>query len=302
MSDNSYAILSYDDGKIRLVVGALNSRDDYIKLKNLGFRFLRAFEDGERAWVAPWSPRRANLVENYFGIEVMIEEVDLLAISEARSEQYAEYASNAEKRREIAIDAANEITNHIPAGQPILVGHHSEKRHRRDLEKVKRSMSKAFVEQGKSEYWSGRSKSSLDAARRRLEPPVIFRRVKAIQADLNRFTKLSIEYKGKPLGVYYEKWIAFLAARLSYHRALLEDVGGLVSDKLSYEVGGAVCSDDRWYPVKRVNKKSITVTHWLGVPSMTWRFTMDKLTDSMTKEEWEACDKVFTASGFVVGR
>lgn len=42
-------------------------------------------------------------------------------------------------------DAARKSTEHIPLGQPILVGHHSEKRHRRDLAKRDRLGNKAVA-------------------------------------------------------------------------------------------------------------------------------------------------------------
>ena len=39
--------------------------------------------------------------------------------------------------------SARELASHIPFGQPILVGHHSEKRHRRDLERIHQGFGKA---------------------------------------------------------------------------------------------------------------------------------------------------------------
>jgi hypothetical protein len=46
-----------------------------------------------------------------------------------------------------ATEAAREIRSHIPAGQPILVGHHSEKRHRRDIERNQALDRRGFDEQ-----------------------------------------------------------------------------------------------------------------------------------------------------------
>ena len=39
--------------------------------------------------------------------------------------------------------SARELASHIPFGQPILVGHHSEKRHRRDLERIHQGFGRA---------------------------------------------------------------------------------------------------------------------------------------------------------------
>ena len=42
-------------------------------------------------------------------------------------------------------------------GQPILVGHHSEKRHRRDLERIDRNMQKGFAEREKANRHESRA-------------------------------------------------------------------------------------------------------------------------------------------------
>jgi hypothetical protein len=57
---------------------------------------------------------------------------------EARAERL-----RAEATRRYA--GAREISSHIPFGQPILVGHHSEGRHRRDLERINRGYDAAFA-------------------------------------------------------------------------------------------------------------------------------------------------------------
>jgi len=71
-------------------------------------------------------------------------------ISAYRAKQEAKHARTiaraaaARKESGQRFDQAHEILSIIPMGQPILVGHHSEKRHRRDLEKVDTNMRKGF--------------------------------------------------------------------------------------------------------------------------------------------------------------
>lgn len=69
----------------------------------------------------------------------------------ARKERLLERAEKAERRSSSAERAASERASHIPMGQPILVGHHSERRHRRDIERIQRSMDKSLEEQRKAE-------------------------------------------------------------------------------------------------------------------------------------------------------
>lgn len=81
-----------------------------------------------------------------------------------RAERYGNAAGNAERKSDEHYSRSHAITDHIPMGQPILVGHHSERRHRRDLEKSWNHMDKS-VEFGKkaaeyecrAEYWEKRT-------------------------------------------------------------------------------------------------------------------------------------------------
>lgn len=61
---------------------------------------------------------------------------------EARRERLEERADKAQAEADARSKAASAIYDHIPLGQPILVGHHSEKRHRRDLKRAESNMRK----------------------------------------------------------------------------------------------------------------------------------------------------------------
>lgn len=67
---------------------------------------------------------------------------------ESRKDRLLERAARAEDKAKAATDAANRVASAIPMGQPILVGHHSEKRHRRDLQRIDDGYRKA-VEKSK---------------------------------------------------------------------------------------------------------------------------------------------------------
>lgn len=72
---------------------------------------------------------------------------------EARAERYREYAANAEKRAVAAFNASSAAVENIPLGQPILVGHHSEKAHRRALERSNGAMMRSVQESEKAAYY-----------------------------------------------------------------------------------------------------------------------------------------------------
>lgn len=74
----------------------------------------------------------------------------------ARIERLTRRAEQLAGVAERRFGAANRIASIIPMGQPILVGHHSEKRHRRDISRIDDNMRAGVAAQ----------KASADAARR----------------------------------------------------------------------------------------------------------------------------------------
>ena len=67
--------------------------------------------------------------------------------------RYTQYAENATKRSEAAYSRATGIASMVPMGQPILVGHHSEGRARRDQGRIHSGMKKCLEEEGKAKYY-----------------------------------------------------------------------------------------------------------------------------------------------------
>jgi hypothetical protein len=58
----------------------------------------------------------------------------------ARADRLEEWAAKRAAKSEAALNGARILADGIPFGQPILVGHHSEKRHRRDLDRIDSGM------------------------------------------------------------------------------------------------------------------------------------------------------------------
>jgi len=54
---------------------------------------------------------------------------------------------------------ADDIASYIPPGQPILIGHHSEKKHRRALDQIHNAMHKGVEASQKAEYYESRVKA-----------------------------------------------------------------------------------------------------------------------------------------------
>lgn len=75
----------------------------------------------------------------------------------ARANRYEALAEKAEQRGGAAMRRFDSIAGAIPMGQPILVGHHSERRHRADLARSDAALRRASEESDKAEYYRGKA-------------------------------------------------------------------------------------------------------------------------------------------------
>lgn len=78
----------------------------------------------------------------------------------AKAERYEEWADKAQQKSDEAYDRSQKAVEAIPFGQPILVGHHSERAHRaaikrssNAMDKCVEEMHKAEAHESKAEYW-----------------------------------------------------------------------------------------------------------------------------------------------------
>ena len=78
---------------------------------------------------------------------------------EARRERYLELAAKARAEGAAAHKRVQSISSHIPLGQPILCGHHSERRYRADIARMERGMDAALAASKKEEYYLRKAES-----------------------------------------------------------------------------------------------------------------------------------------------
>lgn len=81
-----------------------------------------------------------------------------------RAERYQQWANTAEAQSTAAHKRSHDLVKGIPMGQPIMVGHHSEKHHRRTLDRSWDALGKAVALSDKAEqhesradYWNRRA-------------------------------------------------------------------------------------------------------------------------------------------------
>ena len=82
---------------------------------------------------------------------------------ERRAERLREWADKRDAKAEAASSRVHQITDAIPLGQPILVGHHSERRARRDQDRIEAGM-RQTVEHTRTAVDMRQRAANIDAA------------------------------------------------------------------------------------------------------------------------------------------
>ena len=173
------ATYSPDDNKCRLYPFARLDKETYNRVKAHGFKWAPRQE----LFVAPmWTPAREDLLTELCG-EIGDEDTSLVERAEARADRFEDYSDKRLSEANAASKNADEIAERFYGGQPILVGHHSEKRARKDQERIHNSMRKAVKLWDTSKYWTQRAAGALAHAKYKELPTVRARRIKTIEAD-----------------------------------------------------------------------------------------------------------------------
>lgn len=272
--------------------------------RNLGAWYLPHSRDRvSKDWVIRDAERR--LTEAGHAVTVEIDDASPgrdFAAAEAERIERAEERADRYGRRGAAATAAGESRwarnrermSHIPMGQPILVGHHSEGRHRRFLDRMHRSDGRAVKDMKRGEYWAARAEAAAKYRERRENLPTTLRRIEKLEAGLRGLDRRLAEAleaaaaEGGPEGRADKvpAWVRRMLRRpappvpdspavvrlrtlreqtdgqLAYwreHVARLEAEGAKVWGPADFSKGDFALHRGRWFEVIRVNAKTLTV-------------------------------------------
>ena len=179
------ATYSPDDNKLRLYASTRLDAETYARVKAAGF----IWAPKQEVFVAPmWTPAREDIALELAG-EIEDDDSSLVARAEDRAERFDEYADKRAADAKAARDAVARIADNIPLGQPILVGHHSERSARRDAERIENGMRRAVKMWDTASYWQSRAAGAVRAAKYKERPDVRARRIKGLEADQRKHTK-----------------------------------------------------------------------------------------------------------------
>lgn len=176
------ATYSPDDNKLRIYPDGRLDTDDYERSRNVGFLWAPK----QKLFVCPrWTPQAEDFALELAGT-ITDEDTSLVDRAKERAERFTKYSEHRNDDAQRASDGVHAIADNIPFGQPILIGHHSEKRARRDQQRITDGISKAVKMWDTAQYWQDRAASAVQDAKYKERPDVRVRRIKKIKADLDR--------------------------------------------------------------------------------------------------------------------
>ena len=116
----------------------------------------------------------------------------------AKKIYYAAKAEKAEREAAARRQASSAITSRIPFGQPILRGHHSQRRHERDIERSHNHMIKSMEALKKSQAYASRA-AGVGSAGISTDDPDAVKKLKAkvavLEAQRDAMKKANAEYR-----------------------------------------------------------------------------------------------------------
>lgn len=184
------ATYSPEDNKLRLYPAYRLPKEDYERIKGAGF----IWAPKQELFVAPaWTPDREDLLLQWCG-DIGDEDTSLTERADERAERFEDYSEKRGTEAERARDAVAYIANGIPLGQPILVGHHSERHARRDAEKIENGMRRSIKLWETSKYWERRAAGAIAHAKYKELPAVRARRIKGLESDKRKQENNLAEY------------------------------------------------------------------------------------------------------------
>ncbi len=235
------------------------------------------------------------------------QEADRAGRAEGRVEGLTTKAQRLTAAGEAGWAAARELASHIPMGQPILVGHHSEGRHRRDLAKIDRKEDKALDQLQDGKGAERRAEAAERHQEHRVHGATTMRRLAKLEAELRKLDRGNANLYSYQLdgpmteeqvarqAAHYQPLIDELEEKITYWHEYLRGLAeaGIyrVWTRADFTKGDFVRFRYGWSEVKRVNAKSVTIPHImeeLAVHGHTWPLPYDEVQGRRSAEEQAA--------------
>lgn len=177
--DIERATYSPEDNKLRIYPLCRLDKDLYDELRAQGF----IWAPKQDLFVKPsWSPQAEDLCVRLAG-SIEPEESTMVERAEAKAERLKALA---EKRADQA-RGFNAAANNMNFGdQPILAGHHSQRKMEKGQREQERNEERAVEASHAVRYWNWKMMGTISHANRKNRPDVVARRIKTLLTDLRK--------------------------------------------------------------------------------------------------------------------
>ncbi|MFF2612345.1 ParB/RepB/Spo0J family partition protein [Kitasatospora sp. NPDC058046] len=204
-------------------------------------------------------------------------EADRTERAEERAERFDDRAGRALAASDARHEAARSIMRHIPFGQPILVGHHSQRRAEKDAERIDGHMRKSIAEGKRAQHWAARAEAAGHYEEHRKNPGTTLRRIEKLEAEKRTYERRQAQAVARASKAVDgeldpEVLVDALAANdlelldlcdeLGYWRAIVakaEAEGFKVWGPADFVPGDYALYCGDWHQVARVNAKSLSI-------------------------------------------
>lgn len=210
---------------------------------------------------------------------------------ERKAERFNTFSIHAKESAENHMNKSDQAVSGIPMGQPILIGHHSQRRHEKALERSHAHAFKALDEDKRAEKWKNRSENAKNLLdKMESSKPYMLHKINDAEKDI-RLWERRIEKSGIFIRLYDagkltdlissacgfspsaiesarndnergKRELAQAQEKLEFWKKKLDSIGGLF-DVSTLKKGDIIHTTYGNFPVVRINKKTITVSDWL---------------------------------------
>lgn len=269
-------VISHESAAGTVVSGDTRQYKDTIK--SCGFRWGRTLG----AWYLPNSRDRLPQMGRIQRLADALTAAGATVETDVSSElaSIAEREANRNERiadRQVALEAkaarkaaesdaqyqrAHDLVANIPFGQPILVGHHSEKAHRNTIAKSHRAMDKSVEAMREAEAVTERLAGSIRQAKHRESDPATIRRIERMETELRKLDR-NLRCTAN------ERWAAQMRERrtvliddIAYWNRHLDELKAAGFHQWSatdFSAGDLVKTRFGWRRIVRVNAKTLSV-------------------------------------------
>lgn len=178
------ATYSPEDNKLRLYVIDSEERFEqevYERIRQFGFQWAPI----QRLFVAHWSVGREDLLVELAG-QIVGDDITMVERAEAKAERLLHLSDKRENEASALQLATSRLSSTLGSGQPILVGHHSERRMRKAQDQLERNQELALEKASQSEYWNYRAQGVVHHANFKSDSGLRLRRIETLLKDLRK--------------------------------------------------------------------------------------------------------------------